>query len=120
MRKGVLALLSLGTGIVVSLGTRWGLFRHYWVVLSLVLTTLAVAVLLVETRVIASHASVALDPESSAADLAALGNTVPHSIGGLVVVVVLGVVLALNVYKPAGVTPYGWRKERERTREERT
>ncbi|HEX8932964.1 MAG TPA: DUF2269 domain-containing protein, partial [Pseudonocardiaceae bacterium] len=26
-----LALASLLTGLVMSLGTKWGLFRHYWV-----------------------------------------------------------------------------------------
>jgi hypothetical protein len=40
----------------------------------------------------------------------ALPGTLPHSVGGLVV---LGVVLVLNVYKPQGVTPYGWRKQQE-------
>src|ERR671923_2401447 len=41
-----LALASLLTGLLMALGTKWGLFRHYWVVFSLVLTTLAAAVLL--------------------------------------------------------------------------
>jgi DMSO/TMAO reductase YedYZ heme-binding membrane subunit len=47
-----LAVTSLLTGIVMSLGTKWGLFRHYWVLISLVLTVVATAVLLVETRAI--------------------------------------------------------------------
>src|SRR5687768_15529459 len=33
-----LAHASLFSGIALSLGTTWGLFRHYWVVLKLVLT----------------------------------------------------------------------------------
>src|SRR6266545_906225 len=33
-----LAVASLLTGLVMSLGTPWGMFRHYWVLVSLVLT----------------------------------------------------------------------------------
>jgi hypothetical protein len=36
-----LALASFVTGVVLSDGTPWGLFRHYWVVISLGLTILA-------------------------------------------------------------------------------
>src|SRR5919198_3075049 len=41
-----LALAALLTGIAMSLGTPWGLFRHYWVLISLALTNFAVFVLL--------------------------------------------------------------------------
>lgn len=105
-----LAVAALLTGVIVSLGTTWGLFRHYWVIVSLVLTSFAVLVLLVETRVIRAYAAVARDPASSFADVEALGHTLPHSVGGLVVLLL---VLALNVYKPRGLTPFGWRKQRE-------
>ena len=103
-----LALAALVTGIVISVGTPWGLFRHYWVVFSLVLTAVAVAVLLVEWRLIADHAAVAADPATSDAELRALGHTLPHSVGGLVVLLA---VLVLNVYKPRGLTRYGWRQQ---------
>jgi hypothetical protein len=105
-----LALASLVTGLVVSLGTKWGLFRHYWVVISLVLTVLATIVLLVERQVIASYAEVAADATTSAADLRALSSTLPHSVGGTVVLLV---VLVLNIYKPQGLTRYGWRRQQE-------
>lgn len=105
-----LALAAWVTGLLVSLGTTWGLFRHYWVILSLVLTTLAVVVLLVEMRVVDALAAAAGDPATTDAELRALPSTLPHSVGGMVV---LAVVLVLNVYKPRGVTPYGWRKQQE-------
>lgn len=104
-----LAIAALVTGILISLGTRWGLFRHYWVIFSLVLTILAVVVLLSETRTIAAYADVALDPATTDAGLRALPSTLPHSIGGTIVLLL---VLALNLWKPRGVTPYGWRKQR--------
>lgn len=104
-----LALASLLTGLVVSLGTKWGLFRHYWVVISLLLTIVAVLVLLSETRTIGYLAGVAADPTTASDDLRALPNTLVHSGGGLLVLLVITV---LNVYKPRGMTRYGQRKQR--------
>jgi SNF family Na+-dependent transporter len=106
-----LALASLLTGLVVSLGTKWGLFRHYWVLISLVLTTLATVVLLVETRTISALAAMAADPTMSGDDLRELPSTLGHSVGGTAVLLVI---LVLNVYKPRGMTRYGWRKEEQR------
>src|SRR5215212_7835928 len=54
-----LSLASLLTGLVDSLGTPWGLFRHYWVVTKLLLTTLATIVLLVHTQPIDRVAAMA-------------------------------------------------------------
>jgi hypothetical protein len=105
-----LALASLLTGLVMSLGTKWGLFRHYWVLISLLLTIIATIVLLVETRTIGYFADIAADPTTSGDDLRALGNTLVHSVGGTVVLLVI---LVLNVYKPRGMTRYGWRKQQE-------
>ena len=104
-----LAFAALITGLVMSLGTPWGLFRHYWVVISLMLTIFATVVLLVETQTISHSADIAADPITSGDDLRALGSTLGHSIGGTVVLLVI---LVLNVYKPRGLTPYGWRKQK--------
>ena len=105
-----LALASLLTGLVMSLGTKWGLFRHYWVLISLLLTIIATVVLLVETQTISYFADIAADPTTSSDDLRALGSTLVHSVGGTVVLLVI---LVLNVYKPRGMTRYGWRKQQE-------
>ena len=91
-------------------GTRWGLFRHYWVLISLLLTIVAIVVLLAETQTIGYFADVAADPTASGDDLRVLGSTLVHSVGGTVVLVVI---LVLNVYKPRGMTRYGWRKQAE-------
>jgi len=106
-----LALASLLTGLLMSLGTKWGLFRHYWVLISLLLTIVATVVLLMETQTISYFADIAADPTTSGDDLRALGGTLVHSVGGTVVLVVI---LVLNVYKPRGMTRYGWRKQHER------
>jgi len=106
-----LALASLLSGLVMALGTRWGLFRHYWVLISLLLTIIATVVLLVETQTISYFADIAADTTTSGDDLRALGSTLVHSVGGTVVLLVI---LGLNVYKPRGMTRYGWRKQHER------
>lgn len=105
-----LAVASTVTGLVMALGTRWGLFRHYWVLISLMLTVLALAVLLVELGTIDQLARTASDPSTSRSELRSLGSTLPHSGGGLVLLIVI---TTLNVSKPRGVTPYGWRKLQE-------
>lgn len=101
-----LALGSLLSGLLMALGTRWGLFRHYWVVLSLLLTVVATAVLLAQMPTIQHVAGIAADPSASEDALRALPGTLVHSVGGMVVLLV---VLGLNVAKPRGMTRYGWR-----------
>lgn len=105
-----LALASVLTGLVVSLATKWGLFRHYWVVISFVMTVIATVVLLIETRTIGALAEIAADPTTSVEVLRALPSTLVHSIGGTVVLLV---VLVLNMYKPQGMTRYGWGKQQQ-------
>jgi hypothetical protein len=102
-----LALTSLVTGIVQSLGTPWGLFRHYWVLISLVMTMFATVILLLHMRDVDELAARAADPSS---DPGSLNGDLFHSVGGLVVLLVP---LVLNLYKPRGVTRYGWRKQQE-------
>jgi hypothetical protein len=104
-----LALASLLTGLVMALGTKWGLFRHYWVLISLVLTVFAVVVLLLHMPDVSSIADVVQAADD--ADLAGgLGGDLFHPGVGLLVLLVIQV---LNVYKPQGLTPYGWRKQHE-------
>jgi hypothetical protein len=108
-----LAVAALLTGLVMSLGTKWGLFRYYWVLVSLLLTIIGTVVLLVETQTISYFADVAADPSTSNAQLRTLGSTLVHSVGGTLVLLVI---LVLNVYKPRGMTRYGWRKQHSLSR----
>ncbi|MQA88740.1 MAG: DUF2269 domain-containing protein [Gemmatimonas sp.] len=103
-----LALAALLTGLLMSLGTAWGLFRHYWVILTLVLTILSTLVLLVHMPTVSTMAGVAREVDSAADGR--LGGDLVHPGLGLVVLLVITV---LNVYKPRGMTRYGWRKQEE-------
>ena len=100
-----LALASLLTGLVMSLGTPWGLFRHYWVLISLVLTILCAVVLLLHMPTVTATAAML-----RGMDMGGMGGDLAHPGVGLVVLLAI---TALNVYKPRGLTPYGWRKQQE-------
>jgi hypothetical protein len=102
-----LAIASLLTGLVQSLGTTWGLFRHYWVVFKLVINVFATGVLLLYMETFRSMAAVAADPR---ADLSAVRNVSPL-LHGSVALLLLIAATTLAVYKPRGVTPYGRRKQ---------
>jgi hypothetical protein len=103
-----LALAALMTGLVISLGTPWGLFRHYWVLISLALTLIATVILILHMPSVSATAALARVADDS--QLGKLGGDLGHAIGGLVVLLLVTV---LNVYKPQGLTPYGWRKQQE-------
>jgi hypothetical protein len=106
-----LAFASLLTGLVQSLGTPWGLFRHYWIVIKLLLTVFAVVVLLVKMELIGYAARLAAETTLSRADVRAAGiQLVVHAAGGLLVLLVPA---ALSAYKPPGMTRYGRREQCE-------
>ena len=104
-----LAVGSLLTGTAMALGSRWGLFRHYWVLFSFALTALSTLVLLVHMPDVSTQARVARGAD--VATLQSLGGDLLHPALGLGVLLTI---LALNVYKPPGLTRYGWRKQNKR------
>lgn len=106
-----LAFASLLTGFIQSVGTPWGLFRHYWVLAKLLLTLFATTVLLAKMKLIGYAAKLAVEAILSRPDLRVVGiELAVHAAGGLLVLLVPAV---LSVYKPRGLTPYGQRKQRE-------
>ncbi len=104
-----LAFASLLTGLVSSLGTAWGLFRHYWVLFKLLINILATGILLMYTQTVSYFAGVAAE---SGADIGELRSPtfVLHAALALLVLLVATV---LAVYKPRGMTRYGQRKQHE-------
>ncbi len=95
-----LASASLLSGIIQALGTPWGLFRHYWILVKLLLTLFATVVLLLKTPLIGYAARQAAAATFFSADLHAAGRELlVHSAGGLLVLVV---VTTVSIYKPWG------------------
>lgn len=102
-----LAIGALLTGVVMALGTRWGLFQHYWVLISLLLTVFSTVILIFHMPDVSDLTAAAQEAEG--ADLAALGGDLAHPAIGLAVLLTVQV---LNIYKPRGLTRYGWRKQK--------
>ena len=101
-----LAAGSVLSGVVSSLITRWGLVSYYWVLVKLLMTSLATIILLVHTQPI--------DLLAAAAKTTGLGTHFRSSQLQMVIaagagVLVLLVITTLSVYKPQGVTRYGAR-----------
>jgi hypothetical protein len=92
-----LSLAALLTGLVQSLGTEWGLFRCYWILVKFVLTIGAVTILLLHMPAVSRRSGVQAE--------------VVHAGGGLLVLLAT---TTLSVYKPWGRTRYGRRKQQER------
>jgi hypothetical protein len=107
-----LAVTALLSGLVSAFGTKWGLLRHYWVLVKLLLTIIAVVVLLVQVKPIKGLASVAADPTSSIGGPEARRPLI-HAAGGLGVLLMIQI---LGVYKPRGMTRRGWRQQREQSK----
>ena len=102
-------LASLVTGLVVSLGTPWGLFRHYWVLVKFLITFISVLILFGFTQTLSSLGDRAADATLSMYELRNLNQSPAlHSGGGLLALLVTTI---LAVYKPWGMTRYG-RRER--------
>jgi hypothetical protein len=100
-----LSLASLLTGLVQSLGTVWGLFRHYWVLSKLVINVFATAILLLYTRTLGDLADLAADPRAPINDLRSPSPLLHAGVGLLLLLVAT----ILAVFKPRGMTRYGRR-----------
>lgn len=106
-----LSLAALLTGIVMSAGTTWGFFRHYWVLAKIVMTIPSVALLLLHMQPIQHMASVATTTTLSDGDLDGLRIQLVVYAGAALVVLLAAT--ALSMYKPRGWTRYGWRSHHE-------
>lgn len=94
-----LAVASLVSGIIQSLGTTWGLFRHHWVAWKLLINVFSTVILLIYMGTFREMARVAAD---STAPLDAVRNASPllHAVLALMLLVTATV---LAVYKPGGL-----------------
>lgn len=102
-----LCLASLVTGVVQSLGTPWGLVRHYWVAIKLTLTVLSTAVLFVHMRPISHLGAAAAARAPAPGDLRAMRLQLAVDAGAALLVLL--VTTTLSVIKPRGLTAHGRR-----------
>ena len=98
------SLAALLSGLVQSLFTQWGLFRHWWILAKLALTIFAVVILLQHMRDVSRIAHIAQGAMLSRADFR---PDLIHASAGLLVLLAA---MTLSVFKPWGMTPYGLRR----------
>jgi uncharacterized membrane protein len=104
-------LASVVTGLIMSLGTAWGLFRHYWVIVKFLITVVSALILFGFTQTLGSLEDLAANTTLSIDQLRNLNQSPAlHSAGGVLALLVTTV---LAVYKPRGMTRYGVRKQHE-------
>ncbi len=105
-----LSFASLLTGLVQSLGTAWGLFQHYWVIVKLSITVFATVILLIYMQTLDNLASVAAKTTFSSADFSGHQGASPVVHASVALLLLLTCVV-LSVYKPWGKTHYRKRKQ---------
>ena len=108
-----LSFASLLSGLVQSLGTAWGLFRHWWVVIKLVMTVLATAVLLVHMQPVGHLADAVAAATLAGGELRGLRVQLLADAGAAIVVLLIAT--TLSIVKPRGLTRYGWRQQQRAT-----
>jgi hypothetical protein len=101
---------SLLSGLLMALGTKWGLFRHYWVAAKFLINSLAIILLLLHTRMIGLVAAAAADATLPSTDLYAVRIKLVAIAGAAVLALLVATTLA--VFKPRGMTPFGSRRDR--------
>lgn len=103
----VLCLGILATGLLLGWGTAWGVLRHWWVfiklLLSLVMTVLVFAALLPIIHRIPDVAQ-SQTAEAVRERLGALG--IQLMFPPIVSFLLLGVAVVLSIFKPRGLTPW--------------
>ena len=100
-----LSIASPLTGILQSLGTTWGLFRHYWVLMKFLMTIPATTILLLmHVQPIDRLANAARSAGASTPQLGKL--LIPPALEAGIALLVLLVATVLSTYKPPGRTPF--------------
>jgi hypothetical protein len=98
------AIATLVTGVLLSLGTKWGLLKHYWVATKLALTVgvIATGIALVDRLILRSTS--APYPEGLGDGAVLVVPSAPALLISLSAahVLMLGVATVLSVYKPWG------------------
>jgi len=104
---------ALLTGIFQSLGTDWGLLKHYWIVVKLVLTVVATLVLFLHMQPVSYLADIASKKELSYSEFRSM--RIQLIADACAALFVLLVAITISVYKPWGKIAYGFSKNNGNT-----
>jgi hypothetical protein len=97
-------LASLITGLIQAVGTRWGLFKYYWIVVKLFLTVVMTVLLFLHLQPISYLAGVAVETTLSKTNEAAIVIDLIKKAGGAIIGLLA--VITISVYKPWGKIQY--------------
>ena len=97
------SLASLATGLIQSLRTHWGIFRHYWVVAKLLITVGASLLLMLHMQVVSTVAEAASSGALGAHHLRDPRMQLVADAGAASLVLLIAI--ALSIFKPQGRTP---------------
>lgn len=105
-----ISLIAFTTGVLLSVGTHWGLLRHWWIVVKFALTLIAV-VLIPLSLLPGIHDLVDLVDATPADQLVERGGAAVQLItAGCVSTTMYVTNAVLSVYTPWGRTAYGKRR----------
>jgi len=107
---------ALATGLLQALGTPWGLFRYYWIMMKFGLAIVATIALLIHQFAVMAEAAKRVSGAAAetlfSPDFGPLKTELVRAPS--LAILLLLVVTTLGVYKPWGLTRYGRRKQQER------
>jgi hypothetical protein len=110
-----MCLAALATGLLQALGTPWGLFRYYWILLKFGLAIFAAFALLVHQFGVMAEAAKRVSGAAAETlfsdDFGPLKTELVRAPS--LAILLLLVAASLGVYKPWGLTRYGRRKQQE-------
>lgn len=99
-----LALASPVSGMVQALQTPWGLLKHHWVLIKLLITVVATLILLVHLRPIGHLADAVRDATLVHGPLE--GMRLQMVADAAAAIVALSIATVLSIFKPRGLTPF--------------
>ncbi|ANN18934.1 hypothetical protein SD37_27140 [Amycolatopsis orientalis] len=111
------SLVALVSGIVLSVGTKWGLIRYHWVAIKLVLTLIATGLTLFS--LLPGLRELAALTVSTVDGVFVEAGRRPDGFYPIIVSTTMYLTMTvLSVYKPGGKTPYGRRVTAARVRDQ--
>jgi hypothetical protein len=113
-----LSFAALLTGLIQALGTTWGLFRYYWVLVKFLLTIGSIIVLLMHTNTLLLEVSqlsgmTTKKLPSTRDEIVSMPTQIHLIVACSATILVLFIVITLSIFKPWGKTRYGQRKPNE-------
>lgn len=96
---------SLFTGIIQALGTHWGLFKHWWILVKLVLTLITTLILILHMQPISYLAEASARNTITLDGLQSLRIRIIADAGAAMMVLVA--ITTVSVYKPWGKIQLG-------------